>query len=71
MPCTWYCTEGCESAEKCEHLPTRAPGEQCVFTYDASVGDPRYNWTGDGPPPRRWRAADGTMVYRSFADYCG
>lgn len=27
-------------------------------------------WIGDGPPPASWYAADGTKVYRSYADYC-
>ncbi len=30
----------------------------------------KYRWKGEGPPPPKWRAADGTVVYRSYADYC-
>lgn len=35
---------------------------------DASKG--RYVWTGEGPEPARWFAPDGTLVYRSYEDYC-
>lgn len=31
--------------------------------------NPWYGCTQVGPPPHRWMA-DGTMVYRSFSDYC-
>jgi hypothetical protein len=31
---------------------------------------PEYRWKGEGPAPRRWVAEDGTVVYRSYADYC-
>lgn len=27
-------------------------------------------WKGEGPMPASWFAADGTKVYRSYADYC-
>lgn len=30
----------------------------------------RYTWTQDGPEPPRWVAEDGTIVYRSYEDYC-
>jgi len=39
-------------------------------TYRPEDFEPQYRWQGEGPPPRRWRAADGTVVYRSYADYC-
>lgn len=29
-----------------------------------------YRWKGSGPAPSRWTADDGTVVYRSYADYC-
>ncbi len=38
--------------------------------YVASKDKPEYNWKGEGPPPHRWTALDGTIVYRSFSDYC-
>jgi hypothetical protein len=38
--------------------------------YVASKERPQYNWHGEGNPPRRWKAPDGTLVYRSFSDYC-
>ena len=38
---------------------------------DADVWrDPRYVWKGVGPEPAKWWADDGTLVYRSYADYC-
>lgn len=30
----------------------------------------QYQWKGEGPAPAKWTAADGTIVYRSYADYC-
>lgn len=30
----------------------------------------KYDWQGEGPPPSRWKAADGCIVYRSYSDYC-
>lgn len=32
--------------------------------------DKIYAWTGDGPAPAKWTAPDGTLVYRSYEDYC-
>jgi hypothetical protein len=29
-----------------------------------------HEWKGEGPPPRRWSCACGTIVYRSYEDYC-
>lgn len=29
-----------------------------------------YVWAGEGPEPAKWWASDGTLVYRSYADYC-
>lgn len=29
-----------------------------------------YEWHGDSAEPKRWVASDGTIVYRSYADYC-
>lgn len=28
-------------------------------------------WKGEGPMPAKWKADDGTIVYRSYEDYCG
>lgn len=30
----------------------------------------KYRWKGSGPEPAKWRAEDGTLVYRSYEDYC-
>lgn len=45
-------------------------GHDCVYVYDAAKCEPKYRWYGEGNPPRRWKAQDGTVVYRSYADYC-
>lgn len=29
-----------------------------------------YAWQGDGPEPPHWYASDGTLVFRSYEDYC-
>ena len=29
-----------------------------------------YAWRGEGPEPARWWHEDGTLVYRSYEDYC-
>lgn len=34
--------------------------------YDETI----HGWKGEGPPPPRWTAPDGTIVYRSYGDYC-
>lgn len=68
-----YCTEtDCPGGDGCRHkrLNAKHGDPSCVFEYVASQYKPEYRWTGEGPPPRRWRATDGTIVYRSFADYC-
>ena len=31
---------------------------------------PTYTWSGSGPEPKKWTAPDGTVVYRSYGDYC-
>lgn len=63
-----YCTlENCAGADACKH---RDPGRSCVYEYVADKYEPGHRWEGEGIPPRRWKAADGTVVYRSFADYC-
>jgi hypothetical protein len=41
-----------------------------LSSYRPEDYEPQYRWQGEGPPPRRWWAADGTLVYRSYADYC-
>lgn len=30
----------------------------------------QYRWKGPGPAPAKWWADDGTLVYRSYEDYC-
>lgn len=30
----------------------------------------KYRWAGQGPEPAKWWHADGTLVYRSYGDYC-
>lgn len=30
----------------------------------------KHPWKGPGPMPAKWTADDGTIVYRSYADYC-
>jgi hypothetical protein len=62
-----HCTmKSCPGGEGCIN-PHR--GEKCVMEYVASDYPEELRWKGDEPPPRRWWA-DGTLVYRSFADYC-
>lgn len=70
MPIDRYCTnQGCPGGDGCTNSH-RTKGESCTMEYIADPNDPTYNWHGDEPPPRRWRAKDGTIVYRSFSDYC-
>lgn len=73
MPIERYCTEkNCLGGDGCTNF-WRRPDSQCPFEYVAApAGSPnaKYNWLGDDPPPARWVAADGTHVYRSFADSC-
>lgn len=45
-------------------------GKGCAYRYDPADYPPELQWKGEGDPPRRWRAPDGTLVYRTFADYC-
>lgn len=68
MPVQRYCTkEGCPGGDGCTNA-YRKPDQQCTMEYVASGG--KYDWQGDDPPPRRWTASDGTIVYRSYSDYC-
>lgn len=70
MPIERYCAEkGCPGGEGCTNK-WRQPDQPCTMEYVANPGRPEYNWLGEGPPPPRWVAADGTHVYRSFSDYC-
>ncbi len=64
-----YCIEpGCPGGDGCKN-EYRTAGRPCVFEYVAEGMPEAYKWKGEGPPPRRWTATDGTVVYRSFADY--
>jgi hypothetical protein len=73
MPIERYCTNtGCPGGDGCMS-EYRDPSRQCVYEYVAAPKDSpeaKYNWMGEGPPPSRWVALDGTNVYRSFADSC-
>lgn len=62
----YYCALPCDGREACQY---RHSDGSCVYEYDASKYEEQFRWKGDGPPPRRWWA-NGTLVYRSFADYC-
>lgn len=31
---------------------------------------PEHEWRSEGLAPAKWRADDGTIVYRSYADFC-
>ena len=42
----------------------------CVYEYREDHYKPEHRYKGDWPPPRRWIAADGTVVYRTYSDYC-
>lgn len=69
MPIERYCTNpGCPGGNGCTN-EYRTKGQSCTMEYVAEPGSP-YNWNGDGPPPNRWTAPDGTVVYRSYSDYC-
>jgi len=62
-----YCTvSGCEGGEACKQL--RINGT-CSFEYNPENYKPQHRWPGEGPPPARWVADDGTVVYRCFSDY--
>lgn len=51
--------------------PVKSPvGVPDLSAYRPEDYEPQYQWQGEGPPPRRWWASDGTLVYRSWADYC-
>lgn len=64
-----YCTKaGCPGGGGCINT-WRKPDDQCTYEYVASKDRPQYNWKGEGNPPARWVALDGTHVYRSMADY--
>lgn len=70
MPIERYCTRpGCPGGAGCTN-EFRDPEDSCTMEYVASKQAPEYNWQGEGPPPSRWWALDGTLVYRSFSDYC-
>ena len=63
-----YCPEkGCSGGDGCINKPDA--GQPCLFEYVAAALEPPFRWQGEGPPPRKWMA-NGTLVYRSYADYC-
>ncbi|WP_068018958.1 hypothetical protein [Rhodoplanes sp. Z2-YC6860] len=67
MPVEWFCTLKCPSKEQCKH---RSEQGSCAYEYDAADYSDGTKWLGEGDPPRRWTGVGGTIVYRSFADYC-
>lgn len=70
MPIERHCIQkGCLGGANCSSK-YRMEGESCVYEYVAADYEPGYRWLGEGPPPRRWTAINGTVVYRTFADYC-
>ncbi len=68
-----YCTRS--ATGECGYGEThpfcdRNHGNECVFEYNEDNYHPSKRYAGtQWPPPRRWVAADGTIVYRSYADY--
>ena len=48
---------------------TTSPDRHCTNPSRSALPEP-YRWKGEGPPPKKWTADDGTIVYRSYADYC-
>lgn len=72
MPIDRYCIlKECRDGGECVSK-LRPAGKPCVYEYvrqpDGSPDAP-YNWAGDDPPPKRWRMANGTVVYRCLADF--
>lgn len=63
----WYCTLGCTEAKDCRY---GQPRDGCCYEYDAHRYPENLRWNGEGDPPSRWRASNGTVVYRTFSDYC-
>lgn len=60
------------------HLLSVAAFPSATITSDgkATGGDDmsqlaqEHQWKGPGPAPAKWFAEDGTLVYRSYSDYC-
>jgi hypothetical protein len=50
-------------AEVAREAPPQAGGPDCTLPA-------HLRWNGPGPMPPRWTADDGTIVYRSYEDYC-
>jgi hypothetical protein len=70
MPVDRYCTkDGCPGGDGCTNK-WRTPGKSCTMEYVAADYEEKFRWKGEGSPPRRWTAPDGTIVYRSYSDYC-
>lgn len=61
----FYCTrkDGCG-----DKFCTRDEDRGCPFAYDENKWGAHAYDGPDWPPPRLWRAADGTVVYRSYSD---
>lgn len=62
-----YCT-----LTKSETCDCQYPNEDgsCSYMYDSERIYPPFKWNGEWPPPPKWTTADGTIVYRTYADYC-
>jgi len=64
-----YCTKkDCPGADDCSNA-YRVKGQPCTMEYVAADTSEQFRWKGEGPPPARWWA-NGTLVYRSYSDYC-
>lgn len=60
-----FCTLKCEGA--CHH---RNGHGKCCYEYSPADCPPSHRWKGEGDPPARWRIPNGTIVYRTFSDFC-
>lgn len=51
---------------------TKQPTQTQQFDEAAINADlkPEHRWSGPGPMPDKWWGTDGTLVYRSYSDYC-
>ena len=44
--------------------------DEAQLRYEFRLLPEKYRWKGPGPAPAKWTAEDGTIVYRSYEDYC-